>query len=128
TLPRASTGLLRDCIPRTDAKKHGRRATVHDETYSYDFLVDQVDVQDRQFEDVRTPPFLDFKEQYGDEFLAHIDFQRIRFLRPRHNADVFIVKFAAQIGMQGRHRLNAGVVADLNDHTKIIRALAVLVV
>src|SRR5262245_22397759 len=45
TLPRASTGLLQDCILRTDAKKHGGREPIHDEIDSHDFLVDQVDVQ-----------------------------------------------------------------------------------
>ncbi len=72
--------------------------------------------------------FFDFQEQHADEFLADINFQRIRFLRPRHHANILVVELAPQIGVERRHRLDAGIVADLDDHAEIERAVAVLVV
>src|SRR5689334_6570227 len=91
-------------------------------------LVDQIDIQDRQLEDIRAPSLLDFEEQNRNEFLADINFQRVGLLRPRHDADILIVEFAAKIGVKRRHRLDAWVIADLDDHTKIVGALAVFVI
>src|SRR5262249_30403899 len=45
------------------------------ETSGGDASVHQIDVEDRQFENVRPAAFFDFQKQHGDEFFADINFE-----------------------------------------------------
>src|SRR5262249_46578561 len=70
------------------------------ETSGGDASVHQIDVEDRQFENVRPAAFFDFQKQHGDEFFADINFERVCFLRTRDDANFLVVEFISQVSIE----------------------------
>src|SRR5215470_9322709 len=88
--------------------------------------VHQIDVEDRQLKYIRPAVFLDLEKQDRDEFLADINFKRVRLFRARHDTDIVVGEFVAQVGIERRYRLDARVVADLDHHAEIVGTLALV--
>lgn len=57
------------------APERDRRDEPGDDSHWFYSSIHQIDVKDRQFEDVRAAAFFNFQEQHGDEFFAHINFE-----------------------------------------------------
>ena len=74
------------------------------------------------------PSLLVVDEQDTYEFVAKIGFERITFLRPRHDANALVVEFAPEVGIEDLELIDIAHLSQIDFHAKIVGALVVFVV